>query len=138
VDGTPINIDNYLSYGYNIDLNDYGKLILPPKDNGEKYIISFSTVFAPTTITQQLLNKYWDITYNDFYEKKRSAGIEIEMTNASIAQAENSPKKILATVSSGIPSYIAFLFRIVLSGCAIIFALKIIFSILPKTKIDEF
>jgi len=138
VDGTPITIDNYTSYGYDIDLDDYGKLILPPKDNGEKYTISFSTTFAPTALTKKLLNKFWDITYNDFYEKKLSAGIEIEMTSASIAQAENSPKKILATVSSGIPSYIAFLFRIMLSGCAIIFALKIIFSILPKTKIDEF
>jgi hypothetical protein len=139
VDGKVITIDNFREYGYSIDLNNYGKIILPPKDNGEVYLISFSTTFATTTANKQVLNKYWNTTYNEFYEKKLADNIEIEMVSTGPLVLKDSPtRKIFATVSSGIPSYIAFLFRIALSGSAIILALKIIFHILPKTKTDEF
>jgi len=139
VDGVNINVTNATEYGYSIDLTDYGKLILPPKNVGEKYLISFSTIFTPTSAVKQMLNKYWNVTYNEFYERRLTHNIEIEMVDTEIAQKTNSPKKILATISSGIPSYIAFLFRIVLSGMAIILAIKIIFFVLPKTNnTDEF
>jgi len=140
VDGVNINTTNATDYGYSIDLADYGKLILPPKNTGEKYLVSFSTIFTPTNAAKQILNKYWNITYNEFYERRLTHSIEIEMVDADsgIAQKATSPKKILATISSGIPSYFAFLFRIALSSMAIILALKIIFFVLPKTKFDEF
>jgi hypothetical protein len=139
VDGVAINADNASEYGYTIDPEDYGKLTLPPKDSGTTYLVSFSTMFTPTNETKQILNKYWNVTYNEFYEKKLTHNIEIEMVDGGpLAKKENTKNKIFATVSSGIPSYIAFLFRIVLSGAAIIFAIKIIFFVLPKTKTDEF
>ncbi|MCX6761684.1 MAG: hypothetical protein NTY33_02465 [Candidatus Moranbacteria bacterium] len=135
VDGQNINAGNATTFGYSIDLNDSGKLILPPKNAGEKYVISFSDVFTPTNATKQMLNKFWNITYNQFYEKKLTHNIEIEMVDTTIAQKTNSPAKIFATVSSGIPSYFAFLFRIALAGLAIILAIKIIFFILPKREL---
>jgi hypothetical protein len=140
VDGVTINADNATEYGFSIDTKNYGKLTLPPKASGEKYVISLSTVFTPTNGAKQMLSKYWNITYNEFYERRLNHEIEIEMldTDAEISQKTNSPRKILATVSSGLPGYTAFLFRMVLSGMAIILALKIIFFILPKTKFDEF
>lgn len=132
VDGVDINATNVTTYGYSIDLNDSGKLILPPKNTGEKYIVSFSDVFTPINSVKQMLNKYWNITYNQFYEKRLTHSIEIEMVDTTIAQGPHSPQKILATVSSGIPSYFAFLFRIALAGMAIMLAIKIIFFVLPK------
>ncbi len=138
VDGNIINVNNVTEYGYSIDLDNYGKLILPPKNYGENYKISFSSLFTQNNAVKQVLNKYWNVTYNGFYEKRLTDSIEIKMVSAEIAQKENSPQKILATVSSGIPNYIAFLFRIVLSGCVIIFAVKIIFFILPKPNTNGF
>lgn len=139
VDGVIINADNATTYGYKIDTQNYGKLTLPPKESGEKYLISFATIYKAENPMRKQLNKYWNISYNEFYEKKLTHNIEIEMTDvAPLAQKETSSKKIFATVSSGIPSYVAFLFRIVLSGFAIILAIKIIFFILPKTNTDEF
>jgi hypothetical protein len=140
IDGVIIDsYDTARKYGYSIDMQNYGKLTLPPKESGEKYLISLSTTFAPNNSIKKMLNKYWNINYNEFYEKKLSHNIEIEMTDiAPLAQKETSSKKIFATVSSGIPNYIAFLFRIVLSGFAIILAIKIIFFILPKTNTNEF
>lgn len=138
VDGNIINTGNVTDYGYGIDLEDYGKLILPPKKYGETYKISFSNLFTQSNAVKQVLNKYWNVTYGGFYEKRLTDSVEIKMVSAEIAQKENSPQKILAAVSSGIPNYIAFLFRIVLSGCVIIFAVKIIFFILPKNRTNEF
>ena len=127
MDGTIVTAQNATDYGYSIDLSNYGKLVLPPKNAGETYLVSFSDIFAPTNSTKLILNKYWNVTYNEFYEKKLDHNIEIAMTSASpLALKANSPNKIFATVSSGIPSYFAFLFRIALSGLAIILALKII------------
>jgi hypothetical protein len=137
VDEKTITPENASSYGFDMDLNNYGNLILPPKNNGEKYVISFSTVFTPTNATRQLLNTHWDVTYDEFYEKTLSHNIEIEMVDTEIAQKETAPKKVFATISSGIPGYFAFLFRIALAGTAIIFALKIIFFILPKSNFNE-
>ncbi len=140
IDGTTINADNARNYGYMIDTAHFGRLTLPPKNVGEKYIISLSTTFTPTNSMRQMLNKYWDVTYNEFYEKKLTHNIEIEMVSndTTLSQKETSPGKVLATVSSGIPSYFAFLFRMALSGLAIILAIKIIFFVLPKRTFDEF
>ncbi|HAI73961.1 MAG TPA: hypothetical protein DCS28_03765 [Candidatus Moranbacteria bacterium] len=138
VDGNIITTANVTDYGYSIDLNDYGKLILPPKNYGESYKISFSNLFTQNNAVKQVLNKYWNVSYNGFYEKKLTDSIEVAMVSAEIAQKENSPQKIFATVSSGIPNYIAFLFRIILSGVVIIFSVKIIFFILPRSNSNEF
>lgn len=139
IDGVIINAENATTYGYKIDTQNYGKLTLPPKESGEKYLISFATIYKAENPIRKQLNKYWNISYNEFYEKKLTHNIEIEMTDiAPLAQKETSSQKIFATVSSGIPNYIAFLFRIVLSGFAIILAIKIIFFILPKTNTNEF
>ncbi|MFA5961414.1 MAG: hypothetical protein WC848_01885 [Parcubacteria group bacterium] len=139
IDGVDINADNAASYGYSIDTTNYGKLTLPQKETGKTYLVSFSTTYTPTNATREALNKYWNISYNGFYERTLTHNIEIAVTSAGpLAKNGTSPKKIFATVSSGIPTYIAFLFRVALSGIAIILALKIVFFILPKTKIDEF
>lgn len=134
VDGVTIDAQNSTNFGYSIDLANYGKLILPPKNIGEKYRVSLSTIFTPTNAMRQVLNKHWGVTYDEFYEKKLKDQVEIEMVSTEIAQKENSSQKIFATVSSGIPSYISFLFRIALSGAAIILAMKIIFFVLPKRQ----
>lgn len=138
VDGTTITVDNATSYGYSIDLNNYGALILPPRANGDKYTVSFIDTFTPTKAVQSILNQYWNQTYTDFYERQLSDTIEIDMVSTSIAQSQTSPGKILATISSGLPAYLIFLFRIILSGTAIIFALRIIFTILPVPNTDEY
>jgi hypothetical protein len=134
VNGDTITAENATDYGYSVDLSDYGKLILPPKEAEEIYSISLSAAYTPTNATKKTLNKYWNITYNEFYEKRLTDDIAIEMVSTEIAQKDKSSGKIFATVSSGIPEYIAFLFRIALSGLAIVLALKIIFFILPKNQ----
>ena len=138
IDNNTITEENVVSFGYGIK---DGTLILPAKDYGEAYQIEFSALYAQDINVNKVLNKYWDISYDDIYEKQLSHAIKINMVNSELVKAKTSQQKILATISAGIPSYIVFLFRIVLSGFVIFFLLKIFVFLLPKTKTyyyDEF
>ncbi|MFZ2225917.1 MAG: hypothetical protein WA064_04885 [Candidatus Moraniibacteriota bacterium] len=132
VDGNTISETNVTEYG-GYGIKD-GTLTLPPKAYSETYSIEFSTLYTQDSDKKQALNSYWNVGYNDFYEKKLSHSIKIKMASVELAKAQAGKKAILATISAGIPTYIAFLFRLVLAGFVIIFATKIIFFILPKAK----
>ena len=132
VDGNTISEANVVEYG-GYGIKD-GTLILPPKAYGESYAIAFSTLYTQDAAVKKALNAFWNVSYGDFYEKKLTHAIKIQMASVELAKAKTGKQPILATISAGIPSYIAFLFRIVLSGLVIIFATKILFFILPKTK----
>ena len=132
IDGNVISEANVTEYG-GYGIKD-GALTLPPKAYGEAYSIGFSTLYTQDSAKKQVLNKYWNVGYGDFYEKKLDHSIKIQMASVELAKAQTGKKPILATISAGIPSYIAFLFRLVLSGLVIIFATKMLFFILPKVK----
>ena len=136
VDGSVITKDNVTEYGgYALD-SETGSLTLPPKNEGESYIVGFYLPYTQKVSKKQLLNQYWNVGYNDFYEKKLSSQIQIKMVSlvSELAKTDPVQKRILATISSGIPSYVSFLFRIVLSGATLIIIAKVLFYILPKTK----
>ncbi len=136
VDGNAITKDNVTEYGgYGLD-TESGSLTLPPKNEGESYVIGFSLPYTQKVSKKRLLNQYWNVGYNDFYEKKLSSQIQIKMVSLSSELAKTDPtqKRILATISSGIPSYISFLFRMVISGFALIVIAKVLLYIFPKTK----
>jgi hypothetical protein len=136
VDGSVITKNNVTEYGgYALDTKT-GTLTLPPKNEGESYIVGFSVPYTQKNAKKQALNQYWNVSYTDFYEKKLSSQVQIKMVSLSsqLAKIDPTQKKILATISSGIPSYISFLFRIVLSGFALIVVIKVLIYVLPRTK----
>lgn len=136
IDGQIINQSNVTEYGgYGIDPAT-GVLTLPEKNTDESYTISFSMLYTQDASKKKALNKYWDLSYNNFYEKQLTHAIGIKMVSAAteLAKAKTPNQKILATISAGIPSYIAFLFRLGLSGFVLIFGTKILLFLSPKTK----
>ncbi|MFZ2193856.1 MAG: hypothetical protein WAV31_06460, partial [Candidatus Moraniibacteriota bacterium] len=138
INGDVITEENVVEYGYGIT---DGALTLPAKDYGEAYQIDFSALYSQDIKVNKVLNKYWKVGYDDFYEKRLTHAIKITMADSALVKAKTNSQKILATISAGIPSYIVFLFRIVLSGFVILFLLKILTFLIPKTKTyhyDEF
>ncbi|MEK7598137.1 MAG: hypothetical protein AAB487_00165 [Patescibacteria group bacterium] len=110
---------------------------------GEYYMVALDTLYTPTNDIKKILNANWGVGYNQFYEKQLSGTINLEMVTAlpGTAGADNSkagpPKKILAAMISGLPSYINFLFRIVLTTFLLLFGIWIILSLFPAPVINK-
>ena len=140
VDGSVISVDNATDYGYGIDPIDLdnpsgtNSLYLPGKEYGSYYNINLSGLYVPSGATRKALNYWWGLTYNDFYEKSVEKSLRIEMVKTLTASETTGSKKIFATVATGIPPYLAFLFRLSLTGFVIILALKIIFFLLLRPR----
>jgi hypothetical protein len=135
---------NYTFYVDNnpITLNSDGTLTLPGKSSGEIYDVSAVASFVPEINTKKALNKYWEINYNEFYEKDFGADIRLDVVdsfseNSQAISQKPAPKKVLASIASDLPSYLAFLLRITLSLGLILFVIRLVFSLAPSLKENE-
>ncbi len=132
-------VNNELVDGTNYQIED-NVLILPGKNTDEFYDVSVVANYTQDVNTKKALNKYYEVNYNNFYEKQYSDSIRINMVDSffgdlsSDVSQKPTTKKIFATVISGLPSYIAFLLKTIISVGLIVFIIKIIFSFTPKTK----
>ena len=127
VDNVPLDSSSY-----------FGTLSLDPKPDGENYSVAASVLYTQSDKIKKALNKYWSVTYDQFYEKPVSASIDIEMRTfapSGIAQAPS--KKILANIYSSVPEYLAFLLRIVLTAFIIIFGSSFLLSLFPNLNKNE-
>lgn len=136
-------VNNELVDGANYQIED-NVLILPGKNTDEFYDVSVVANYTQDVNTKKALNKYYEVNYNNFYEKQYSNSIRINMVDSFFGDLSSdisqkpTTKKIFATVISGLPSYIAFLLKTIISVGLIVFIIKIIFSFTPKIKEDEY
>ncbi len=129
IDGTTINVDTVAASRFAIDAN--GVLALPTKQLGENYEVSVGTLYAQSNLVKTALNKYWNVPYDQFYEKNISAHISIQIQEGSLPVASVQAKKILATIYTSTPAYLAFLLRIVLTISLILFTSQLVLSFSP-------
>lgn len=138
VDNNAITEDSAETYGFNIDNNTTEKistLTLPAKSEGETYDVTVGALYTQNNLIKKALNKYWGVSYDQFYEKIVSDDISIKIVNF-VPLAANQPtnKKIIASLYSSLPSYLAFLFRIVLTAFVILISSSLILSLSPERK----
>jgi hypothetical protein len=140
VDGYEITKSNAPDYGYKIE--DDGTIILASKPIGSAYNLTAGYLFSQDKNTKKALSEYWGVTLDKFYEKKIASSILITFVG-SISETEgasknNLPKKIIASIYSSTPAYIAFLLRIVLTAFAMLIFSKIILSFFPNIQKNEY
>ena len=101
---------------------------MPPKEiQGESYSITVGTLYTQENLVKKALKDIWGVTYNQFYEKTIADEAIITMMDAEKI-TQGPAKKIFASVYSSVPSYLAFLLRIILTISLILFTTKLIFS----------
>jgi len=122
------------AYGFSIDNN--GILTLPPKDVGESYNVSAGALYSQSDLVKQALNKYWNVSYGQLYEKPISDKINITIADNASLGVRTPSQKIMASIYSAVPSYLAFLLKIVLTTFIILIGAALILSLFPKIK-DE-
>lgn len=141
VNGILIDRDNASLFDYSIG-DDDNVLVMKGKDLDQIDNVSLEATFIVDPITKKALVKYWDATYTDFYDKPFTQDIEISYVG-SLAEAagtlsqNDSPKKVLASVISAAPEYLAFLFRVVLTSFLMLAFSKVILSLFPYIGTEE-
>ncbi|MDQ1283821.1 MAG: hypothetical protein QG620_169 [Patescibacteria group bacterium] len=138
VNGYLINRYNAEYYAFNV--SDEGILTLPDGELDQTYAVSISALYSPNNSVKKALQKYWGVTYGDFYEKTITNSVEIKMIDfmpQEMATAQTSPRKILASMYLAVPEYLAFLLRIVLTGFLILFSSRFILSFFPNINRNE-
>ncbi|NTU67235.1 MAG: hypothetical protein HGB08_04945 [Candidatus Moranbacteria bacterium] len=126
-----------------VSANDDGSIEFLGKNNGEYYNVSLYGHYVPDTNTIKALIQYWGVSYSEIYDKNLGKTISIRMTDSFSGQSEaaldrQKNKRLFATIASGIPAYLAFLVRIVLSVGLIIFTMRIIFSLSPSAQENDY
>ncbi len=133
VDGNSINQNNVGKYGFKLDKN--GVLTLPPKPSNQSYNVGVSVLYTQNNLTKKALNKYWGVSYDQFYEKPIADNINVIMQKIKPkAVAQSSSKKIMATLFSAVPAYIAFILRIILTIFLMLVTASLVFSLSSKIK----
>jgi len=137
VDGADITSENATELGFT--LGDDGSISFPAsKVTGDSYSVGISALYVQSNDVKNALNQNWGVSLASFYEKQLGASIQINVVDAlsgfTTAKANSARPKILASLFSGIPSYINFLFRIVLTIALILFTTGIIFTLFPKPQ----
>ncbi len=134
VDGQVITQATAGVFGFNIDNN--GVLTLPSKEEGENYDVSASILYSQSDLTKQALNKYWGVSYNQFYEKLISDTITIKVIdpNNFTLMFQGNNKKIMANIYSALPTYLNFLLKLVLTAFILLFGSGFILKMVLKEK----
>ncbi|MFA6047411.1 MAG: hypothetical protein WCV59_01785 [Parcubacteria group bacterium] len=136
VDGVGINTSNAKTYGYEINSNN--ELVIPAKVAGETTTVGIAAKYFPNTLTKKALNAYWGVNYGGFYETEVGDSIDItsvdSFSGSSVSKNTTGKNKIMASLFSSTPTYIAFLFRIVLTGALLLFFSGFILSFFPNIK----
>lgn len=138
VDEVGINSTNAGDYGLEIDTDN--NLVMTAPESGQSVTVGISSLYFPDSETKKALNAYWGVSYGGFYETEIGDSVEIKAVDsisASTSANNKSNGKIMASLFSSTPSYIAFLFRIVLTGGLLLFMSGFILSFFPKIKPND-
>ncbi|MFA7319279.1 MAG: hypothetical protein WC022_01645 [Parcubacteria group bacterium] len=130
VNGTAVTNDAGSSYG----VDSSGVLTIPTGQAGSSYSISLQSTYSQNNPTKIALNKYWNVPYGQFYENTVSKSITVNIQDGTATTASAKSKKIIATIYTGIPAYLAFLLRIVLTAFLILFMSQLILMFFPEIK----
>ena len=130
VDGTRVESASEAPFPYITPAT--GDLNIPiNKSVGEKYAISLKALYTQPDPQRRALHYIWNVPTSAFYETVVSDSAEIQVVKAP-TQAASGTKKILASLFSLMPSYLNFLFRIILTMALILISSGLLFSIFPK------
>lgn len=105
------------------------------KPEGEKYTVSLETVYTQSGQIKKALTGIWNVPKENFYEKSIADSLEIEVADAPAATYQPGAQKILGSIFSGMPDYVNFLFRTVLTLALILFITNMSFALFPKQKL---
>ncbi|MDR3559276.1 MAG: hypothetical protein P4L62_00295 [Candidatus Pacebacteria bacterium] len=124
--------------GSSVDQN--GILSLPSGTTDNSYDVDVSAMYYPNIATQKALNYYWSVPITEFYSTPVGASVQINLADSlsgqTSAQAKTPPQKILASLYTSLPSYLAFLFRVVLTIFVILFTSGLILSFSAPSEKD--
>jgi hypothetical protein len=135
IDGIAMTSENAAAFGASLD-SETNALEFPAlKNMGDSYSVGIRGLYTQDKNTKKYLNQYWGVGLNEFYEAPIEDSIEIALVGSLADQQANSgSQKILATLATGLPGYIAFLFRIVLTTILILATSWIFMSFSPKNE----
>jgi hypothetical protein len=121
--------------------NNGNTLNLPIKKSlGEKYTISSSTSRKYDASTKALLYDEWGISKSNLSENNLSKSITVIVSDningkaSPVTYDKINRDKVLASLFSGLPDYIFFLFKIIVTFALILFSSSLIISISPERK----
>jgi hypothetical protein len=137
VDGkTVLDETEYASDPYLTTVDGTGTLNIPiEKALGTSYKVTSVTPYKLNENTQKVLRDRWHISSKDLPAEDVTKTVTIQVTdklNATDAVANLKQNKVLASLFSGLPSYIAFLFKIMVTFALILFSSSLILSFSPK------
>jgi len=140
IDNIAIDTDTATLFGASI--TDDGALTFPAnKLTGETYSVAYTALYAQPNETKKFLNASYNVQLNEFYEKQIGHMIEITLVDSldgTVPVAKTSaPGKILAAIITDVPTYLGFLFRIVLTAGLLLFVSWLVLSLFPKTNTNE-
>ncbi len=134
VDGQIVNQATAEVLGFSIDSK--GILTIPSKKEGENYDVSASVLYSQGNLVKRALNKYWGVSYNQFYEKPISDTITIKVVNPNnfALMSQENNKKIIANIYSALPAYISFLLKLVLTAFVLLIGSGFVLKLVLKEK----
>lgn len=140
VNGVAVGQGNVGNLSYGIDEN--GDLTLPGKPLDGTYDVQLSALYVQEPLVKKALNLYWKVQYNEFYEKALSNSVSVKAVNyldgIQTARKNDSAKsaktKILASLYSATPAYLALLLRMMLTAFMMLISTRIILSFFPRVK----
>jgi hypothetical protein len=133
VNGTAVTNDPASGYG----VDSSGILTIPTGSAGSSYSISLQSTYSQNNPTKIALNKYWNVPYDQFYDNSISKSITVNIQDGTATTASAKSKKIIATIYTSLPSYLAFLLRIVLTAFLILFMSQLILMFFPQIRREE-
>lgn len=135
MDGVAMSPENLSYFGATVSSD--GTLTFPiAKQLGEIYTVSVQALYSQDNNTKKFLNLNEEVQLSEFSESTISDNIEVQMVDLSgtSGASASAPKKFLAAIFTGLPAYISFLFRIVLTVMLILAVSWITMSLTPGTR----
>jgi hypothetical protein len=127
----PANSDRNIPW---IDPAD-GNLHLPiTKGVGEKYDVAVKALYTQSGEMKKALTGTWNVAKEYFYEENIDDSLEIEVVENAPAQGRLGTEKIVASLFAGMPEYLNFLLRIVLTLALIIFMANLSLMFFPQKR----
>jgi hypothetical protein len=123
-------ITNGAGSSYGVDGS--GILTIPTEGAGSSYSISLQSTYSQDNPTKIALSKYWNVAYDQLYENTLSKSITVNIQDGTATTASAKSKKIIATIYTSLPAYLAFILRIALTAFLILFVSQIILVFFPE------
>lgn len=135
IDGIAMSPENLSYFGASVAAD--GTLTFPAeKKLGEIYSLAVQALYSQDNNTKKFLNLNEGVQLGEFIENTISDNIEVQMVDLSgtSGASASAPKKFLAAIFTGLPAYISFLFRIVLTVMLILAVSWVTMGLTPRAQ----